>query len=148
MPLYEMEFVVQFVSLLWILLALTLWNCKCLMWIKCDLQTVIWTHSTTILRPFVSDYPGEPVPEEMLIIIQLSFISFLHLLWSMTSSCSIYMFNSLFAQPFSKSSLVYLLLWHPQLTYSTHFFTQSLFFLQHIPIPLHLFRCSTEINII
>jgi len=24
------------------------------------------THTTTVLRPFVRDYPGEPVPEETL----------------------------------------------------------------------------------
>ena len=34
------------------------------------------------------------------------------------------MLDSLFAQPLSKFSLIYLLVWHPQ--YSIHFFTQSL----------------------
>jgi len=27
---------------------------------------IVWTTTTTILRPFVRDYPGELVPEETL----------------------------------------------------------------------------------
>jgi len=76
------------------------------------------TTTTTVFRPFVRDYPDEPVPEEtfthspILIIIQpLSASSIYydpqHL------PCSIYGLDNLFAQPLSKSSLVYLLVWSP-----------------------------------
>ena len=60
----------------------------------------------------VWDCPGEPVPEETFTHWQLSFINFLHLLWSIAS----FLFNlrawHLFAQPLSKSCLVYLLVWY------------------------------------
>jgi len=46
-----------------------------------------WTRCITVLRPFVRDFPGEPVPEE--------------------TSSPIYVLDNLFGQPLSKSSLVY-----------------------------------------
>jgi len=47
---------------------------------------------------------------------QSSFICFLHLLWSIASSLfNLRTWQSFFAQPLSKSSLVYLLVWHPPL---------------------------------
>jgi len=62
--------------------------------------------TTTILQPFVWDYPGEPVLEE----------TFAHspiLVINLPCPCSIYVLDSLFAQPLSKSFLVYLLVWSP-----------------------------------
>jgi len=74
------------------------------------------TTTTTVLWPFVRDYPGEPVPEEtfirssILIVIQpLSASSIYH--DPQHPPCSIYVLDNLFAQPLSKSSLVYLLAW-------------------------------------
>jgi len=46
---------------------------------------------------------------------QLSFICFFHLCDPQQRPCSIYVSDSLSAQPLSKSYLVYLLVWHPQL---------------------------------
>jgi len=64
------------------------------------------------------DYPGELVPEEtspthIYLDHQQSFIIFLHLVQSIASSLFIYVLGSLFAQPLSRSSLVYLLVWDP-----------------------------------
>ena len=73
-----------------------------------------------LLQPFVRDCPGEPVPEEtfshspILITIQpLSASSIYYDPWH--PPCSIYVLDNLFAQPLSKSSLVYLLVWNPPL---------------------------------
>ena len=61
---------------------------------------------------FVQDNLGESVPEETFTHSHLSWSSIilyvLHLLQSMASSCSVYVPDSLFAQPLSKSSLVYI----------------------------------------
>jgi len=46
---------------------------------------------------------------------QTSFINFLHLLWTIASICSIYVLDSPFPQPLSRSSLVFLLVWNPLL---------------------------------
>jgi len=94
----------------------------------------ILTTTTIVLLPFVRDYPGEPVPEE----------TFAHPpSWSSSASsiyynpqhppCSNYVLLSLFAQPLSVSSLVYLLVWSlPSTLYSIHFFTnQFLLFATH-----------------
>jgi len=78
---------------------------------------------------------------------QSSFVSFLHLLQSIASSHSVYMLDSRFAQPF-KIFIGLPLGLAPSTSYSIHFFTQSLFFSQHVPILLHcilpsvLWRCS------
>jgi len=67
------------------------------------------------VRPFVQDYPSEPIPEEIftdsptLIITQSLPASSIYY----NPPCSIYMLDNLFAQPFSQSSLVYLLAWSP-----------------------------------
>jgi len=72
---------------------------------------------------------------------QPSLISFLHLLHPR----SIYMLDSLFAQPPSKSSLVYLGL-EPFTPHSIHFFTQSLSsFCNTCPYYQNMFCCSNEI---
>jgi len=75
------------------------------------------TTTTTILRPSVWDYSGKPVPEEIFTHSHISWSwIILYLLapyydpWY--TSCSIYVHDSLFLQRLSKSSLVYLLVWH------------------------------------
>jgi len=75
---------------------------------------------TTVLRPFVLDYLGEPVPEETFTHSHLSWSStILYQLPPFTAIHSIlpvhFVLDSLFAQPLSKSSLFYLLVWHPPL---------------------------------
>ena len=71
--------------------------------------------TTTVLRPYVWDYPDEPVTEETPTHHpdhRPIFISFFHLPRSIASSlCSNYVLGNLFAQPLSMSSLVYLLVW-------------------------------------
>jgi len=69
----------------------------------------------------VSRYQKQHSPTHNSPDYQLSFISFLHLLQSI----------AFFLEPFT--------------SYSMHFFTPILFFSQHMPIPLKLFCCSTEI---
>jgi len=79
------------------------------------------SHQTIILWPFVWDYPGEPVPEEtfhpitpiLIINYVLSISSIYYDPWH--PPCSAYVPDSVFAQPLSKSSLFYLLVWHPPL---------------------------------
>jgi len=95
--------------------------------------------TTTILRPFVRDYPGEPVPEETLTHppswYQPIFISFFHLPRSIASSlfklcawqsfCTT-SFHALFGLPLGLE---------PSTSYSIHFHPISVFFSQHMPIP-------------
>jgi len=85
---------------------------------QCQSVTTITT--TTVLQPFVQDYPGEPVPEETLTQSPTHhpdhhpiLINFFHLPWSIASSRSNCVLGNLFAQPLSMSSLVYLLVWSP-----------------------------------
>jgi len=101
--------------------------------------------TTTILQTFVWDYP---VPEET--------FTQRHLSWSLTvlyqlppsttirsSPSSIYMLDSLFVQPLSKSSLVYHLVWNPPL-HTPNIFTQSLSsFCNTCPYHCNLFCCSS-----
>jgi len=71
--------------------------------------------------------------------------------WSASSIyydfCPIYVPGSLFAQPLSKSSLVYLFVWTLQfISYSIYFFTQSLCsFRNTCPYKCNLFCCGTNI---
>jgi len=78
---------------------------------------VTTTTTTTILRPFIRDYPGEPVPEETLTHPPSWSTSNLYQLLPPTTIHSIlrlnYMLRNLFAQPLSMSSLVYLSVWSP-----------------------------------
>jgi len=73
--------------------------------------------STTVLRPFVRDYPGEPVPEEDSPTHHFDhhpvFINFFHLPRSIASSLFKLLAWQFFAQPLSMSSLVFLSVWSP-----------------------------------
>jgi len=94
-------------------------------------------NNNNCLRPFLRDYPGEKNIHPLTSIpITPSFISFLHLrsmdamesIASTVPPCSIYVLDSLFAPPLSRSSSVYLLVCNPPTTsHSIHFFTKSLF---------------------
>jgi len=79
-------------------------NCNLALWLNHYTTT-----TTSVLRPFVQDYLGEPVLEETLTTHtypghQPSFISFLHLLWSTASS----QFNLHAWQSFCTTSLLVL----------------------------------------
>ena len=75
------------------------------------------TTITTVLRPFVRDYPGEPVPEEITHspfwslpnLYQLLPSTTIHSILPVETAC----LAIFFAQPLSMSSLVYLLVWSP-----------------------------------
>ena len=75
------------------------------------------TTTTTVLWPFVWNYPGEPVPEETLTHPpSWSSPNLYHLLPSTTiQTSSLFKLRAWqsFAQPLSMSSLVYLLVWSP-----------------------------------
>jgi len=76
---------------------------------------------------------------------QPSFISFLHLLWSITFSLFKLRAWQFFAQPLSKSSGLPLGL-EPSTSYSIHLFNQSLSsFRNTCPYHCNLFCCTTEI---
>jgi len=84
------------------------------------------TTTTTVLRTFVWDYPGEPVPEETLTHppswSSSNLISFLHLPWSIAFS----LFKLRAWQPFCTTSFHVLfglpLGLEPSTSYSIHFF--------------------------
>jgi len=109
------------------------------------------TTTTTVLRPFVWDYPGEPVPEETSPTHTYpdhrpSFISFLHLLRSIASS----LFNLRAWQSFCTISVQVffgLPLWPGTLHFILHTFLHPIivFFSQHMPIPSQPVLLSTEI---
>ena len=88
-----------------------------------------YNNTTTVLRPFVRDYPGEPVPEETLTHSPSwscpIFISFFHLPRSIASS----LFKLRAWQSFCIASLHVLfglpLGLEPSASYFMHFFTQS-----------------------
>jgi len=79
------------------------------------------TTTTTVLWPFICDYLGEPVPEETFthshisrssnIFYQLPPSSMIHSILPVQFTC----LTVFFAQPLSKSSLVYFLVWNPSL---------------------------------
>ena len=76
------------------------------------------TTTTTVLRPFVQDYPDELVPEETLTHPPSWSSSNLYQLLPSTTIHSILLVQItclaiFFAQPLSMSSLVYLLVWSP-----------------------------------
>jgi len=94
-----------------------------------------------LLQPFygslsrttqVSQYQKKHSPTHTYPDHQSSFISFLHLLWSIASSLFNLVLDSLFAQPLSKYSLVYPLGLAPSISYSIHFFNQSPFSFHNI----------------
>ena len=82
------------------------------------LTTTTTTATTTVLWPFVWDYPGELVSEETFTHSHLSWSSIiLYLLPPFTTIHSIFPVQFMcltvfFAQPLSKSSLVYLSVWY------------------------------------
>ena len=74
--------------------------------------------TTIVLRPFVRDYPGEPVPEETFThppswsssnLYQLLPSTMIHSILPVQITC----LEIFFAQRLSTSSLVYLLVWSP-----------------------------------
>jgi len=110
------------------------------------------TTTTTVLRPFVRDYPGEPVPEETLTHPTHHpdhhpiFISFFHLPCSIASS----LFKLRAWQSFYTTS-VYVLFGQPldlepSTSYSIHFFTQPVSsFRNTCPYHRDLICCSINI---
>jgi len=104
------------------------------------------TATTTVLRPSVQDYPGEPVPEETLThkthhpdhhpIFICFFPSMasttIHSILPVQITC----LAIFFAQPLSMSSLVYPTFWSGALHLIFHTFLHqiSVFFSQHMPI--------------
>ena len=109
------------------------------------------THThTTVLRPFVRVYPGEPVPEETTIHWHPScsstiLISFLHLPRTIASS----LLNLHTWQSLCTTSIHVLfdlpLGLEPTTSYFIHFFTQSLScFRNTCPYHHNLFCCSSE----
>jgi len=107
----------------------------------------VLTTTTTVLWPFVWDYPGEPVPEETFTQSHLSWSSINHPL-SATSIYYGYIASSLFNlrawQSFCTTSLQDLfglpLDLQPFVSYFIHFF-----FVQHMLYHCNLFRCNTVI---
>jgi len=91
------------------------------------------TTTTTVLRPFVQDYPGESVPEETFthppsFNHHPIFISFFHLPWSIALASSLFKMRAW--QSFCTTSVHVLfglpLGLEPSTSYSIHFFTQSM----------------------
>ena len=109
--------------------------------------------TTTVLRPFVGDYPSEPVPEETFTNPPTHhpdhhpiFISFFHLPQSIASS----LFKLRAWQSFCTTSLHVLfglpLGLEPSISYSIHFFTKSVSsFHNTCPYHRNLFCCSIKI---
>jgi len=99
---------------------------------RMKMQLTCWnntTTTTTVLRPFVRDYPGEPVPEETLTHPPYWWLSNLYQLIPSTTIHSILLvqitclamflhnlFHVLFGLPLGLE---------PSTSYSIHFFTQS-----------------------
>jgi len=76
------------------------------------------THTTTVLWPFVRDYPGEPIPEETFTrppswpssnLYQLLPSTTIHSILLVQITCLAIFLH----KPLSTSSLVYLLVWSP-----------------------------------
>ena len=110
----------------------------------------VHTTTTAVLRPFVRDYPGEPVPKETLTHHHPDphpiFISFFHLPRSIASS----LFKLRAWQSFCTTSFHVLfslpLDLEPSTSYSIHFFTQSVSsFCSACPYHRNLFCCSIGI---
>ena len=105
------------------------------------------TTTTTVLWPFVWDYPGEPVPEETFThppswssnLYQLLPSTTIHSILTVQITCL-----TVFLHNLSMSSLVWS---HPRTTsYSIHFFTQSVSsFRSTGPYHRNLFCCSINI---
>ena len=108
------------------------------------------TTTTTVLRPFVRDYPGELVPEETFTHPPSWSSSNLYQLLpsTMIHSSSLFRLRAWqsFAQAPSTFSLVYLLVLGPPPRIPYIFFTKSVYsFGNTCPYHHNLFYCSTEI---
>ena len=97
-------------------------------------------HTTTILRPFVRDYPGEPVPEETLThppswstssLYQLLPSTMIHSILLVQTACLAIFLHNLFSCPLWSTS------WSGALHLIFHTFLHpiSVFFSQHVRIP-------------
>jgi len=119
-------------------------------------------HTTTILWPFVQDYPGEPIPEDthpptILIIIQSSSASSVYH-DPLHPPCSNDVLGNLFAQLLSMSSLVYLLVWSPPphipyisspnqcLLFARHAHTMCFTFIQFIVVKIISIFSTNTVN--
>jgi len=98
------------------------------------------TTTTTVLRPFVWDYPGEPVPEETLThppswsspnLYQLLPHTTIHSILPVQTACSATFLHNLSPGPLWSTS------WYGALHLIFHTFLHpiSVFFSQHMPIP-------------
>jgi len=104
------------------------------------------TTTTTILRPFVWDYPGEPVPEETFThstsnLYQLVPSTTIHSIFPVQISCLAIFLHDLSSCPLWSTSWSAAL----QLIFHTFLHPISVFFSQHMPIRLQLFCCSINI---
>ena len=101
------------------------------------------------LRPFVRDYPGEPVPEERLIhppswsssnLYQLLPSTTIHSILPVQITCVVIFLHNLFpCPPWSTFGL------EPSTSYSIHFFSQSVsFFCITCPYHHNMFCCTRE----
>jgi len=105
-----------------------------------SLSTSHWLTTTTVLRPFVRDYPGEPVPEETLThppswsssnLYQLLPSTTIHSNLLVQITCLAIFLHNLFPCRLWSTS------WSGALHLIFHTFLHpiSVFFLQHMPIP-------------
>ena len=111
-------------------------------------QFCLTTTTTTVLRPFVRDYRGEPVPEETLTHppswSSSNFYQLFHLLQSTTSS--LFKYTAIFLHNLSPRPLWSTSWSGPLHSYSVQFFTQSVSsFRNTCPYYRNLFWCSTKI---
>ena len=97
------------------------------------------TTTTTVLRPFVRDYPGEPVPEETLThppswsssnLYQLIPSTTIHSILPVQITCLAIFLHNLFPCPLWSASWCGAL----HLIFHTFLHPISVFFLQHLPI--------------
>jgi len=108
-------------------------------------KTTTTTTTTAVLRPFVRDYPGEPVPEETFTHSHLfwsSVICFLNLLRSIAS----FLFSLRTWQSFCTTSFQVLFgLLLGKVPFTSYFFSQSLSYFRNAwPYQCNLFCCSTK----
>jgi len=125
-----------------------------IVWVKysnyrwvCQAEVIpCWTTTTTVLRPFVRDCPGEPVPEETLThppswsssnLYQLLPSSTIHSILLVKIKC-LAIFLHLFGLPLGLE---------PSTSYSIHFFTQSVSSF-HSTCPYHHNLFCSSINIV
>ena len=131
---------------------MSLTTCSIIKFLKKIHTCTTRTTTTTVLWPFVRDYPGEPVPEETFTSPTHHpdhhpiLINFFHLPQSIASS----LFKLHAWQSFCTTSLHVLfglpLCLEPSTLYSPHFFTQSMSsFCNTCPCHCNLFCCSTNI---